>query len=177
MTEVDLRFPIGKFTFAGDATDEQRQQFIRDIAETPARLRAAIEGLTAEQLETPYREGGWTVRQVVHHVVDSHLNSYVRFRLALTEDAPAIKPYYEERWAELPDARHAPVEVSLNLLDALHQRWVILLESFTAADFARTFTHPELGQVSLDKNLALYSWHGKHHTAHVTGLRERMGWG
>ena len=176
MTEVDLRFPIGKFTFAGDVNDAQRKQFIRDIAETPARLRAATAGLTAEQLETPYREGGWTVRQVVHHVVDSHLNSYVRFRLALTEDAPAIKPYDEARWAELPDARHAPVELSLTLLDALHQRWVILLESFTEADFARTFTHPEMGQVSLDKNLALYSWHGRHHAAHITSLRERMGW-
>ena len=176
MTEVDLRFPIGKFTFAGEVNDEQRKQFIRDLAETPARLRAAIAGLNAEQLDTPYREGGWTVRQVVHHVVDSHLNSYVRFRLALTEDAPTIKPYYEERWAELADARHAPVELSLTLLDALHQRWVLLLESFTEADFARTFTHPDMGQVSLDKNLALYSWHGQHHAAHITGLRERMGW-
>lgn len=176
MTEVDLRFPIGKFKWEGDATDEQRQQFIRAIAETPARVRAAIAGLSAEQLETPYRPDGWTVRQVVHHLVDSHINSYVRFRLALTEDAPTIKPYYEERWAELADARQAPVDLSLALLDALHQRWVILLESLTAEDYARTFTHPEMGQVPLDKNLALYSWHGRHHVAHITSLRERMGW-
>lgn len=177
MTEVDLRFPIGKFNWKGEATDEQRQQFILNIAETPARVRAAIAGLSAEQLATPYRPGGWTVRQVAHHLADSHINSYVRFRLALTEDAPPIKPYMEDRWAELTDARTAPVEVSLALLEALHQRWVILLESLTAADFARTFMHPELGQVALDKNLALYSWHGRHHVAHITGLRERMGWG
>lgn len=176
MTEVDLRFPIGKFNWGGEATEEQRQQFICNIAETPARVRAAIAGLSNEQLETPYREGGWTVRQVVHHLVDSHINSYVRFRLALTEDAPTIKPYYEERWAELTDARQAPVEVSLALLEALHQRWVILLESLTAADFARAFTHPEMGQVSLDKNLALYAWHGRHHVAHITALRARMDW-
>ena len=135
--------------------------------------RAAAE----EQLETPYRPGGWTVRQLVHHVADSHLNSYTRFRLALTEDAPAIKGYDQERWAELADARTAPVLVSLVLLEALHRRWVQLLRSMTPADFARTFVHSELGKVSLDRNLALYAWHGEHHTGHITGLRERMAWG
>ncbi len=173
---TELSYPIGKFKWEGDATDEQRQQLIDEIAGTPARVRAAVEGLSAEQLETPYRPGGWTVRQVVHHIADSHLNSYVRFRLALTEDEPTIKPYHEDRWAELDDARTAPLEVSLALLESLHERWVQLLKSLKAEDFARTFKHPEMGVVSLDKNVGLYAWHGRHHVAHITGLRERMGW-
>ena len=173
---TELRDPIGKFKWEGDATAEQRQQLIDEIAGTPARVRAAVEGLSAEQLETPYRPGGWTVRQVVHHIADSHLNSYVRFRLALTEDEPTIKPYHEDRWAELEDARTAPLEVSLALLESLHERWVQLLKSLKAEDFARTFRHPEMGVVSLDKNVGLYAWHGRHHVAHITGLRERMGW-
>ena len=173
---TELRYPIGKFSWEGVATDEQRQKFIDDIASTPARVRAAIEGLSPEQMETPYRPDGWTVRQVVHHLADSHLNSYVRFRLALTEDEPTIKPYHEDLWADLPDARTAPVEVSLALLEALHERWVLLLRSLKAEDFARSFRHPDLGLVSLDKNLGLYSWHGRHHVAHITSLRERQGW-
>jgi uncharacterized damage-inducible protein DinB len=132
--------------------------------------------LSEEQLDTAYRPGGWTIRQVVHHVADSHLNSYTRFRLALTEDTPAIKGYDQERWAELPDAKTAPVLVSLVLLEALHRRWVQLLRSMAPADFARTFVHSELGKVTLDRNLALYAWHGDHHTGHITGLRQRMGW-
>ncbi|HKG22797.1 MAG TPA: putative metal-dependent hydrolase, partial [Blastocatellia bacterium] len=144
--------------------------------ETPARLREAVEWLSPEQLETPYRPGGWTVRQVVHHVPDSHLNSYVRFKLALTEDHPTIRPYREDRWAELEDARSAPLDVSLALLDSLHGRWVLLLRSLKPEDFARTFEHPELGEVSLEKNVALYAWHGRHHVAQITSLIERMGW-
>lgn len=174
---TDLRYPIGRFQFENDnLTDEQRQHFINQIAETPAMLREAVKGLSQEQLEMPYRPGGWTVRQVVHHVPDSHLNSYVRFKLALTEDEPTIKPYDEAQWAMLGDTQSTPVEVSLNLLESLHERWVRLLRSLAPADFARTFRHPELGIVSLNKNVALYAWHGRHHVAHITSLREREGW-
>jgi uncharacterized damage-inducible protein DinB len=139
-------------------------------------MRAAVARLTDEQLDTPYRDGGWTVRQVVHHVPESHLNSYVRFKLALTEHEPTIKPYFEDRWAELEDARTAPIELSLNLLDAVHGRWVWFLRSLKPTDFERAFQHPDLGKVTLDKNVALYAWHGRHHVAHITSLRERMGW-
>ncbi len=173
---MDLRYPIGKFHYEGEMTEEARCRAIQEIAETPARLRKAIEGLTAQQLATPYRPEGWTVRQVVHHLPDSHLNAYIRFKLALTEDEPTIKPYEQERWANLEDTRNTPVEVSLALLGSLHQRWVVLLESLRPEDFARTFRHPEQGIVSLDKQLALYAWHGRHHVAHITSLRERMGW-
>ena len=174
---TDLRYPIGPFDWKpGDTTDDQRRQQICNIEMAPARIRAAVEGLSPEQLDTPYRPGGWTVRQVVHHLPDSHLNAYTRFRLALTEDEPTIKPYDENRWAQLEDARTAPVEISLALLDGLHQRWVLLLRSLQAADFARIFRHPELGVVGLDRNLALYAWHGRHHEAHITSLRQRMGW-
>jgi hypothetical protein len=173
---TDLRYPIGKFTFDKEPGADEVVRLIDDIADAPARLRAAVEGLSEQQLDTPYRPGGWTVRQVVHHVPDSHLNSYVRFRLALTEDEPTIKPYDEAQWAELGDARTAPVELSLALLDALHERWVILLRSLSASDLERKFVHPELGEVALIKNVALYSWHGRHHVAHVNSLKERMGW-
>ncbi|MDQ3254540.1 MAG: putative metal-dependent hydrolase [Acidobacteriota bacterium] len=172
----DLRYPIGRFIFDGQSSDEQRQRFIDEIADAPARLRAAVDGLTPEQIETPYRPGGWTVRQVVHHVADSHLNSQLRFRLALTEDEPTIKAYDETAWAELADARTGPLDVSLTMLDVLHQRWVMLLRSLQPEDFARTFRHPEQGLVTLDRTLALYAWHGRHHTAHVTHLRKRMSW-
>jgi hypothetical protein len=147
-----------------------------EIEQAPARLRAVVAGLSDAQLDTPYRPVGWTVRQVVHHVPDSHLNSYVRFRLALTEKEPTIKPYDESRWAELTDARTAPIEISLALLESLHARWTLLLHSLKPEDFSREFRHPELGTVSLDKNLALYAWHGRHHVAHIASLRERMGW-
>lgn len=139
-------------------------------------MRASIAGLNSEQLSTPYREGGWTVRQVIHHVPDSHMNAYVRSKLALTETDPTIKPYDEAAWAELVDSRDTPVDVSLALLEALHVRWVTVLRAMSAADFARPFRHPELGPVPLEKNLALYAWHGKHHTAHIVNLRERMQW-
>ena len=173
---TDLRYPIGKFTFDGSSSEADRQKFIDDIEQTPAKLGAAVQGLSQEKLNTPYRPGGWTVRQVVHHLPDSHLNSYVRFKLALTEDEPTIKPYYEDRWAELQEAKTAPIELSLALLDSLHKRWVLMLRSMKSEDWKRTFRHPDLGVVSLEKNVALYSWHGRHHVAHITSLRERMGW-
>ena len=172
----DLKYPVGKFHAEANATDELRSKCIADIECTPARLWEAIRGLDAAQLDTPYREGGWTVRQVIHHVADSHMNSYVRFRLALTEENPLIKPYEEAQWAELRDARTTDPEVSLALLAALHTRWVALLKTFGQSEWGRTFRHPELGEVSLEKNVQLYAWHGRHHAAHITGLRERMGW-
>jgi uncharacterized damage-inducible protein DinB len=172
----DLRYPIGKFSVEGEIAADRRQDWISQIAEAPSLLRSALSGLSDEQLATPYRPGGWTLRQLAHHMPDSHMNSYVRFRLALTEDEPTIKPYHEDRWAELDDARTAPVAVSLALLDFLHTRWVLLLRSLSDADWQRTFRHPERGLMTLERNLALYAWHGRHHIAHVTGLRERKGW-
>ena len=172
----DPRFPIGKFHFDSPPTPDQRTQLIANIEQTPAKLRAAVKGLSPQQLDTPYREGGWTVRQVTHHVPDSHLNAYVRFKLALTEDEPTIKPYAEDRWAQLADTQSTPIEVSLTLLDSLHTRWVQLLRSLKPEDWKRNFNHPEAGVTSLEKGLALYSWHGQHHIAHVTELRKRMGW-
>ena len=173
---TDLRFPIGPFKLENTPTDEDVRKAIDEIAQAPERLRAAVEGLSTEQLDTPYRPGGWTVRQVVHHVPDSHLNSYCRFKLALTEDQPTIKAYHEDRWAELEDSRATPVDVSLALLESLHQRWVSLMKSLAPDDFNRTFRHPEIGVVSLAKNACLYAWHGRHHAAHITSLRDRMAW-
>ncbi len=173
---TDLRYPLGRFQMKEQITEQEREKFIEEIASTPARLRAAVAGLSSEQLDTPYRPEGWTLRQVVHHLPDSHLNSYCRFKLALTEDEPLIKPYDEAAWAELKDSFDTPVEVSLSLLESLHFRWVILLKSIAEEDFKRTFRHPEIGLVRLDQNVALYAWHGPHHTAQITALRERMGW-
>jgi uncharacterized damage-inducible protein DinB len=172
----DLRYPLGQFDFENEPTDEERRQFIAQIAEAPSRLREAVSGLSEEQLDTEYRPGGWTVRQVVHHLPDSHLNRYVRFKLALTEEEPTIRPYDEDRWARLEDTRLTPPAISLDLLEALHERWVVLLRSLSTEDFRRTFRHPDLGRVSLNKNVGLYAWHGRHHIAHITALRERMGW-
>ncbi len=176
LDRMDLRYPLGKFSFPQQVTAHQRRQWIAEIERAPANLRAAIAGLNAGQLDTPYRDGGWTVRQVIHHVPDSHMNSYVRFKLALTEDEPAIKPYDEAAWARLADSAETPVEVSLAMLDALHERWVRLMRSMEEAAWSRAFRHPETGLVKLESNLALYAWHGKHHTAHITRLRERNGW-
>lgn len=172
----DPRYPIGKFTFPESVSDAQAAAYIDDIAAAPAQLRAAVAGLSDEQLETPYREGGWTLRQVVHHVADSHINSYVRFKLGATENDPLICSYEEQLWAELPDGKSLPVEVSLDLLDRLHQRWVLFLRSLDADGLQRTFRHPALGSVTLARNLALYSWHGRHHIAHITALRAAKGW-
>jgi len=172
----DPRYPIGKFTFGGPLSDAQRSAFLDDIEHTPAALRGAVQGLTQAQWGTPYRDGGWTVLQVVHHVPDSHMNAYIRFKLALTEDEPTIKPYMENLWAELGDTQATPPEVSLTLLDQLHDRWGRLLRSIKPEQWKRNFRHPEMVIVSLEKNLAMYSWHGKHHVAHITELRKRMGW-
>ena len=173
---MDLRYPIGEFKFVGPLSDAQRAECLDAIEQTPSHMRAAVAGLNEDQLNTPYRPEGWTVRQVVHHVPESHLHSYTRFKLALTEDQPTIKPYFEDRWAKLDDAREAPVELSLDLLEALHRRWIWFLRSLKAEDFERSFVHPELGIVTLDKNIALYAWHGQHHVAQITALREREGW-
>jgi DinB superfamily len=176
MDTPDLRFPIGEFHFPKAVSAADLDNFVHQIAEAPAQMRAAVAGLSDSQLDTPYRPGGWTVRQLAHHVPDSHINSYVRYRLALTEVEPVIKPYEEKLWAELADARSLPVEPSLVLLESLHARWVPLLRSLSPPEWKRTFRHPELGVVSLENNAALYAWHGRHHVAHITALRERMSW-
>ena len=175
---MDLRYPIGRFERPVSITAAERAAFIQTVAGTPAALREAVRGLDDAQLDTPYRPDGWTVRQLVHHLPDSHLNSYVRFKLALTETEPTIKPYDEKAWAELPDGRSPLVTESLALLDALHARWVYLLRAMAPADFARTLVHPERpgAPMTLDVMLALYAWHGRHHVAHITALRERQGW-
>ena len=169
-------YPIGKFERPGTLSPADRKTKIASLASAPGKFRAAVLGLSDTQLDTPYRDGGWTVRQVIHHVADSHLNSYERFRLALTENEPAIKAYDEKKWAELSDARTAPVEISLDMLDAIHARWVLLLNSFSPADFAKTIRHSENGVMTLDDCLAMYDWHGRHHTAHITSLRAAKNW-
>ena len=174
----DLRYPIGRLKVKPDAlTEAERADAIAKIEACPAALRRALAGLTPEQLDTPYRPDGWTVRQVAHHVPDSHMNAYIRFKWALTEEEPAIKAYHEDRWAELADSRATPIEVSLSLLESLHRRWVDLLRSMRPEDFQRALIHPENGRRTLDQMLTTYAWHSEHHVAHVTSLRERMGWG
>jgi uncharacterized damage-inducible protein DinB len=169
----DLRYPIGKFQWPESVSAQDRVGLIETIASAPARLREAVAGLSEDQFDTPYREGGWTVRQVVHHVPESHMNSYIRFKLALTETEPVVKPYDEDAWARLPDVAATPVGVSLQLLDSLHRRWVILLRGLKDSDWKKQFRHPEIGLVSLESNLALYAWHGDHHIAHITQMRLR----
>jgi len=171
-----LQYPIGRFSAPAFVTASDRAKWLRAISDAPAGLCAAVAGLSGEQFDTPYRPGGWTVRQVVHHVADSHLNSYVRMRLALTEEHPTIRPYDEKSWANLGDARAAPAGISLDLLDALHRRWVALLSGLTPEEWRRGYFHPESGDMALETVLALYAWHGRHHTAHITSLREREGW-
>ena len=173
---MDLSYPIGKYQHKESLTEVERRAAIDSIAELPGKFRAAVAGLTEAQLDTPYRPGGWTVRQVVHHVPDSHLNAYTRLKLALTEDEPTIRPYEQDRWAQLADVRGTRPEVSLALLDALHERWVVLLRYMPPADFARKLRHPELGVMTVDNLIGMYAWHGRHHLAHVTSLRERMSW-
>ncbi len=173
---MDLRYPIGKFEFPHAISPEDRARYIRDIAGAPALFRDAVRGLDDRQLDTPYRPEGWTVRQVIHHVADSHMNAYIRFKLALTEDEPTIKPYDQAKWAELADSRTMPVETSLAMIESLHARWSALVKDLTDAGFSRVFVHPERGKMTLDLTLAMYAWHGRHHAAHITGLRERMGW-
>jgi hypothetical protein len=171
----DLRYPVGKFAWPETLSRDELDAAIAEIAALPAQLRAAVKGLSPEQLDTPYRDGGWTVRQVAHHVPDSHLNSYVRFKLALTEDEPVIKPYDEAAWARLADSM-AAIEPSLKLLEALHDRWVTLMRGMSNAEWQRRFTHPERGPMRLDITAALYAWHSRHHLAHVMGLRSRRSW-
>jgi hypothetical protein len=167
---MDLQYPVGTFQWPGSLTGGERKALIDEIEATPGKVRSAVAGLSDAQLDTPYRPGGWTPRQVVHHMADSHMNSYIRTKLALTESGPAIKPYDQDRWVMLPDSA-LPVEVSLKILDGLHRRWVVLLRALSEEDFARTFVHPELGPMILDKNIALYAWHGRHHTAHILSVR------
>jgi uncharacterized damage-inducible protein DinB len=174
--KIDPRFPTGPFAFDPDISPVKRVASIAAIRATPAALRAAVTGLTDAQTATPYREGGWTVRQVVHHVPESHMNAFTRFKLALTEDNPTIKPYEEDRWVKLGDIERTPIETSLVLLEALHRRWVTLLEVMTDTDFRRPLQHPVSGAMTLDRMLQLYAWHGPHHVAHITSLRAREGW-
>src|SRR4051812_33139585 len=171
----DLRYPIGEFDRNFEISPEARRQRIETLIDLPSKLTAALAGLDDNQLDTEYRPGGWTVRQTAHHVPDSHANALIRFKLALTEDAPTIRPYFEDRWALLGDAK-LPVDVSLRMISAIHERWVALLESMTEEDYQRKLIHPESGDWTLDGFLALYDWHSKHHTAHITSLRDRMGW-
>jgi uncharacterized damage-inducible protein DinB len=171
----DLSFPIGKYEKVREITPEQRKQFIREIAELPNNLREMVKNMSEEQIDSPYRPEGWTIRQVVHHVGDSHLNSFIRFKLALTEKNPTIRPYAEDLWAETAEYK-MPVDVSLNLIDSIHRRWVALLESMSDEDFARTLNHPETGVWTLENLLGMYVWHGKHHTAHINNLKKRKGW-
>ena len=174
--QTDPRYPIGKFDQNINVTKEMRGEFINTIEALPSQLRKEVENLSEQQLDTPYREGGWTIRQVVHHIPDSHINSYVRFKLALTEDNPEIKTYEEHLWAELQVTFNTPIEVSLNLLESLHKRWAILLNSLSVEQFEKTFQHPDWGNITLSKTLALYAWHCKHHLAHITKLKKKMGW-
>lgn len=174
--DADLRYPIGKLSFPDQVDTAWRREAIETIAATPARLESAVAGWDDARLDTPYRPGGWTVRQLVHHLADSHLNAYVRFKLALTEPCPAIKGYDEAAWAELADTRLVPIGVSLAMLNALHTRWAALLQAMTEQDFQRTLVHPKNGVRTLDQMLATYAWHGSHHLAHVTRLSERQGW-
>jgi len=176
MADTDVKYPIGRFETPARPGDARRAALVAEIEEAPASLRHAVAHLNDAQLDTPYREGGWTVRQVVHHLPDSHVNGYVRFKLALTEDEPTIKPYMESLWAELPEARTAPIGLSLDLLDALHRRWVAMLRSMAPEAFDRTYRHPQTGMSPLWRALALYAWHGRHHVAHVTTLAARAGW-
>jgi len=176
VTITELKYPVGKLTFDADVTQDKRRAWIRQIADAPDALHAAISGLGDPQLDTPYRPGGWTVRQVVHHVPDSHMNAYVRFKWALTEDNPTIKAYDEAAWATVADTARTDPDVSLALLDALHRRWVVLLEALEPEDFGRPLTHPDNGPMTLDRLLQIYAWHGRHHVAHITELRKRQGW-
>lgn len=172
-----LKYPVGRFSFPENISESDLKNFIADIEEFPSRLRKLVENMSEEQLNTAYRKDGWKVKQVVHHAADSHMNAYIRFKLALTEDMPTIKAYYEDKWAELGDYNDTPVEVSLTLLEALHTRWINLIKSMTRGDFEKTFFHPEYGkEFSLDEITALYSWHCRHHYAHIQELKKRMNW-
>lgn len=176
MTDTSLQYPVGRFSVPEEITESAREAAIAELTALPAAMRVAVSGLSDTQLETPYRDGGWTVRQVVHHVADSHMHAYIRVKFALTEESPTIRPYDEGAWAILPDVALVPVGVSLSLLDGIHARWVACLSRLDADQFARPFVHPELGPQRIDLSLLRYGWHGRHHVAHITSLRARMGW-
>ena len=171
-----LQYPIGEFHFDSEVTAKKREQYTTDYAAIPDELESAVAGLTDEQLDTEYRPGGWTVRQVVHHLADSHMNAYVRFKLVLTEDGPRVHSADQDAWAKLADARTAPIETSTRLFRLLHERWVIALQALSPEDYQRTFWHPWWETVSMEFLIQTYAWHGRHHVAHITSLRERMGW-
>lgn len=173
---TDPRYPIGKFEWPPAIAEADRKQYIATLAALPTALRKAVSGLTDNQLNTPYREGGWSVRELIHHIADSHMNSYVRFKLGLTEHEPTIKPYDEAAWAQLRDSALIPADTSLCLIECLHLRWVCLLDGLRNSDWQRKVIHPELGAVPLDSLLALYDWHSRHHTAHITALRQAKNW-
>ena len=172
----DPRYPVGPFEPRQQLTSAERRGMIEQIAATPARMREAIAGLDDTQLDTPYRDGGWTVRQVIHHVPDSHMNAFIRLKLALTEEQPTIKPYDEAAWATLPDAHDTPVEVSMTILESVHARWTGLLRALSEEQFRRTLLHPDHGVMTIDWLVSMYAWHGRHHVGHITSLRERLGW-
>ncbi len=173
---VDLSYPIGRCNWKREVTPEERPALIAEIVNAPARFRAAVNGLDDAQLDTPYRPQGWTPRQVLHHAADSHMNAFLRYRWALTEENPAVKGYDQGKWADLHDSKNLPVEASLQLLEGLHVRWTDLLQSMSDEQFARTYEHSEMGPLRLDQVLVLYAWHSRHHAAHITSLRQRMGW-
>lgn len=172
---MDLRFPIGPFKCDEKITLSQVELWINEIQNLPSNLRSIVEKLDDSQLDVPYRQGGWTIRQVVHHIADSHMNAYIRFKLALTEDNPTVKTYEESSWADLVDSKLS-VDISLHLIEFLHMRWVALLTSLTEQDLKKVFTHPDSGLVTIERNIGIYAWHGKHHLAHITSLIERKGW-
>jgi uncharacterized damage-inducible protein DinB len=172
----DLKYPIGKFNFPGNYSPPERKQLIKEISTLPSRLRKAVEGMSEGQLQTQYRPEGWTVRQLINHISDSHINAFVRLKLALTEDNPTIKPYNEDAWVRLADTREMPIENCLLLLEVLHQKWVFILDSLIEENFQRTLRHPESGLMTVERLLGMYAWHGNHHLAHITRLRERMNW-
>lgn len=180
MAKIDiesLKYPIGKFKKPESVSESDIKNWIGDIESFPAQIRLATQDLYNPQLDTPYRPDGWTIRQVVHHCADSHMNSFIRFKLALTEENPTIKPYWEDRWAELADGKTMPIEPSIQLLESLHTRWIVLLKSLSENDFAKTFVHPEHGKVfTLAENTGIYAWHCKHHLAHITELKKREKW-
>ena len=176
-TIEQLSYPMGKFAFNANADENEIHRWISDIELLPAQVKNAVKGLSSSQLDTPYRDGGWSVRQVIHHIADSHMNAYIRFKLALTEDNPTIKPYNEKLWAELDDSKHQPIELSLAIIEPLHSRWVHVIKKINKVDYSRTVFHPESKrEMSIKFLLHLYSWHGKHHTAHINSLRDRNKW-
>lgn len=177
LTPEQLSYPIGKFKFNSDADAKEIQNWISEIEKLPAQLKDAVQGLSDSRLDTPYRDGGWSVRQVAHHIADSHMNAYIRFKLALTEDKPTIKPYQEKLWADMDDSTKLSIEPSLSLIGPLHERMVYVLKAIKGAQFDRSVYHPESKRdMSVKFLIALYAWHGKHHVAHIIELRKRMNW-